>query len=485
MNKTINIIDEEIFNQIELFSADPTLKDRLSKLANRQGSFEFTHFGKIDVNIHKLLNLIKATDELCPPRSGHLGNWEDIMNGRSGAMDFNQAICSNGFGYPLIFGFNQTETKDLGLGDYVYLPGSLVHEGNRTLLPLYSWDGKEWARRDRDQPLFVPFILTKMNRKLVPLSSFHWSRMTSEYEIKFYLEASLIYENWSTVSAMLHEVMKAAGDQNNQSRAFSNIISHVSSSGGEIERATVTKKGNTYQIGDSTFGSLTDLIDASMIPFKALADPELFFDTPLAIPKKIPVLSTLIVGIFTAIFDKPQIPIPLNIHFHWGARAMAGYPPYHNGYYSEKSTIRSMRSLCYTLIKTFPEVDPLYLALLPASIFMLCPTKRHERDQVYLDELFSIIIKNTKRCIHTNDEQMMLQIEDITRIWLLKYRTKLSPYFVNRFERRRGVVNSSNDSTGSHTLIAQSFGQLSTRQASCIVGSLHKIVPQLSHVIRS
>lgn len=94
-------------------------------LTERGGVFAPVHLGTRDVRVGTLLDAVHAEPGLLPPRSGHLGNWEDIALGRSGPMDFNTAVCGGGHGFPLIYGFTQTEAEETG-GDDVYLPGSLV-----------------------------------------------------------------------------------------------------------------------------------------------------------------------------------------------------------------------------------------------------------------------------------------------------------------------------------------------------------------------
>src|SRR5688572_21896525 len=79
-------------------------------LAARRCSYDSIHFGLHHVPIGSLITLIQDEPFLRPPRTAHIGNWEDIAKGRAGAMDFNKVICKWNLGYPLIYPFTKTET---------------------------------------------------------------------------------------------------------------------------------------------------------------------------------------------------------------------------------------------------------------------------------------------------------------------------------------------------------------------------------------
>ena len=125
-----------------------------------------------------LLDLIGTDAALCPPRTGHIGNWGNIGLGRAGAMDFNKAICAPGYGYPLLYCFTQTEVEAPRQGDWGYLPGSLVDGDARTPLRLHAWDGTEFAALHAHAlPRFTPFVQAELDGGLTPLTEVHARRL--------------------------------------------------------------------------------------------------------------------------------------------------------------------------------------------------------------------------------------------------------------------------------------------------------------------
>ncbi|MEU6942581.1 DUF6025 family protein, partial [Streptomyces rubiginosohelvolus] len=131
-------------------------------LASGTKTFVPVHVGTHDLPVGTLLDALAKDPSLLPPRTGHLGNWEDIAAGRAGPMDFNTAVCGDGHGYPLIYGFTRTEADTAG-GDEAYQPGCLIDQGKRHVLPLHTWDGSRFVRRDRSAPLFCPLVQAEVD----------------------------------------------------------------------------------------------------------------------------------------------------------------------------------------------------------------------------------------------------------------------------------------------------------------------------------
>jgi len=165
---------------------------------------------------------------------------------------------------------------------------------------------------------------------------------------------------------------------------------------------------------------------------------------------------------------------PFNPHFHWGARDMAGYPPYRNGYIAEKSTTKSYRTLCQSIIDAFDEVDPMLLILLPAVIFALCPTNQHPHDAEALTELF----KQVQQLEPSSDQTTYQQtISQQVAGWLERQRTILSTYWIHRFAPRQGILHTQT-LVSSRPVEPIGFRELSFRQACMIVGALiHWLAP--------
>jgi hypothetical protein len=454
--------------------------DMLDELARRACAFDWVHLGRTDLEIGQLLSVIESDARLLPPRSGHMGNWEDIAHGRAGAMDFNRAIAGRGLGYALIYCFNQTEDAALQSGDWVYLPGSLVDQSRRTELSLFTWDGARFARRTREQPLFTPFVLSDVEGELVPITRIHWSRMRRFEAFRFRLEAAVIHEHESLVRAILHTLLEEAATQKNARRAFQDLLSHQVSLDGRMWRDSIERHGAGYQMGEARYASTAELVDATLLPFLAATDPEAFFTRIAELPRCMPIMSNLLVGMLSGMLgthypgcaiDRATMTQPFNPHVHWGARDMAGYPPRRKGYFAEKSTIRSARQICQTIVDRFESVDPLFMVLLPAAIFMLCPTSAHPRDAERMAELIASVRRATSEPTG-RPEQVMERTDQVVRQWLAGARDTLSDYFLERFHARRGVLHAGALPADSAPVEPEGFRALTLRQACMMVGAL-------------
>jgi hypothetical protein len=454
--------------------------DRLDELARRTCAFDWVHMGQTDLEIGRLLSIIESDARLLPPRSGHMGNWDDIAHGRAGAMDFNRAIAGRGLGYALIYCFNQTEDATLQSGDWVYLPGSLLDQSRRTALPLFTWDGARFVQRTREQPLFTPFVLSEVEGRLVPITRIHWRRMQRFDAFRFRLEAAVILEHEPLVRAILHTLLEEAATQRNARRAFQDLLSHQVSLDGRMGRDTVERHGVGYRMGDACYASTAELVDATLLPFLAAADPEVFFARIAELPRCMPIMSNLLVGMLSGMLgthypgcaiDRATMTRPFNPHVHWGARDMAGYPPRRKGYFAEKSTIRSARQICQTIVDRFESVDPLLVILLPAAIFMLCPTSAHPRDAEQVAELIASVRRATGEP-DDRPERMMERTDQMVRKWLADARDTLSDYFLERFHTRRGVLHAGALPADSEPVEPEGFRALTLRQACMMVGAL-------------
>jgi Family of unknown function (DUF6025) len=453
----------------------------LDSLANRQSAYSYVHVGTQPLPIGRLREVLHQEADLAPPRTGHLGNWEDIALGRAGAMDFNQAICASGVGYPLITCFTQTEADDgvARSGDWVYLPGSIVERGKREILPLFTWDGSGFAQRSRERPLFCPFVQTEHDGARLPLIELHWQRMQAIEGFQFRHEAQAIVDHQEIVRPMLALLLEEATHQENQRRALSDLISHAVAPDGTVNRAEIARDGNGYWLGDCFYASTDALVEHALIPFRAVTEPRRFFEDVGQLPARVPVLSHLVIGILSAILtthypdlqDRTAVTRPFNPHFHWGARDMAGFPPRRNGYFVERSTTRSLRRMCAALLAHFPEVDPVCIVLLPAAAFMLCPSSAHPLDAELLNCLFARL--------GTDDgslpaDRLQQAIEGITTSWLEHNADALSPYFVNRFWPRRGVMHVGDLPASGAPIVPHGFDELTFRQACMVVGALYE-----------
>ena len=440
---------------------------RIDALTDRRIPYDCVHLGMQDVRIGALIELITKTPGLLPPRSGHIGNWEPIAQGRAGAMDFNKAICAGSLGYPMIYAFTQTEAEvaDRRFGDWVYLPGSLIRNGVRHELRLHTFDGQTFVPRSRETARFCPFVQAEVDGGLVPLVELHGECLRRLPGFRFDLEARLIVENAHRVRVMLKALLEEASRRDNPRRAFQDLISHAATTAGVVTRCDTRRSGQGYFVDDQFFASTEELVEALLVPFFAVTDPRRVLSKIGALPPLVPVMSALLVGIFSAIFgaDYPDGGMPhgpFTAHFHWSARDMGGYPPWRNGYFIEKSTAKSLSRICQTLVETCGEA-PLLMLLLPAAVFMLCPASAHPMDV----ELVGQLVSDTSVAAFET-------VEELTRKWLATNATALSPYFLSRFRAGSGVLPQADIPPASDPIEPQGFRSLSFKHACMIVGTL-------------
>ncbi|MFC7264920.1 DUF6025 family protein [Streptomyces lutosisoli] len=453
-------------------------------LTERGGVFAPVHLGTRDVRVGTLLDAVHAEPGLLPPRSGHLGNWEDIALGRSGPMDFNTAVCGGGHGFPLIYGFTQTEAEEAG-GDDVYLPGSLVEGGRRRPLPLHTWDGRAFVRRDRSRPLFCPLVRADVDGELTPLVEVHWRRMRALTGYRFELEATRLLAHAPLVTDMLCVLLAEAGRKENPRRAFTELISHAARLDGRVGRCELRPDGTGYLLDGHRFGSARELAEAALLPLRALTEPRWFFDTLSALPPVLPVMSHLLTTVLSALFgvDYPDVrqraDVPeqvtalsrapgltddgFRVHLHWGARAMAGCPPRRGGYFGRKSTARAMRGITGPLVRDFAEAHPLCFVLLPAPVFMLCPPGTSAGDAEVLAGLF-------KTTLSAPGDQAY----ETALGWLAGHRDALSAYVLDRFRDGSGVPHDGASREPAVPVEPDGFRELTLRQASALVAAFEE-----------
>lgn len=440
------------------------------ELAAGAKSFVPVHAGTHDLRIGTLLDLLDRHEELLPPRTGHLGNWEDIALGRSGPMDFNTAICGSGYGYPLIYGFTRTEADTEG-GDETYQPGSLIDQGRRRTLPLYTWDGQGFARRDRSRPLFCPLTQTEVDGELVPLVEVHWRRMLAIPGYPFKQWATTLVDNGPLVVDMLTLLIDQADPTARKGTRLQELIRQSVRLDGEVGRCEVVRDGAGFVIDGHRFPSARALAEAVLLTVRALAEPRWFFGQIRELPPVLPVMSLQLSTVLWGLLDThhPDRPAgsapesPFVTHLHWGARAMAGCPPRRGGYLVRKSTVRSLRAITAPLVEHFDEANPLAFVLLPAQAFMLCPSSTSPGDPELLAGLFKDVLAGGPDRAY-----------DTSLGWLSSHGERLSDYLRGRFKADSGVRVGGTPRDPGVPVEPQGFRDLTFRQACSVVAAFEE-----------
>ena len=457
----------------------------LADLAAGRRSFDWLHLGLSDTPVGQVLDALTAHPQWRSPRTGHLGNWEDIARGRSGMIDYNKAICAErDLGYPLIYSFTQTETEDLTGGDWIYLPGSIVENGERQALDLYSWDGTQYAPRSRETAWLCPFMMTKVDGELVSLTELHLTRMRKLPGFDFQLTAQALLDHEDRLRDILVKLIEDARTRPNPERALVNVLGRVVGIDGSSERGAVSFDGQGYRVKDDFYGTTDALVEVALLPLIAAAQPQRFFADVGTHPLFFPLLSNNLITVLRALLDthfpggvagRAGLGDPCNVHPEWGAVGMAGYPPRQRGHFAEKTKAKEARQLAERIAQHCPDLEPSLFVLLPASIFTICPSDAHPGDEAVVGRLLRSVLEGTNPK-EPEPARLAEQVEALARQWWPRARTELSGYYLNRFGTRRSVLNDGELPEFSSTVEPDGFRELSMRQACMVVGALTEAV---------
>jgi hypothetical protein len=235
-------------------------------------------------------------------------------------------------------------------------------------------------------------------------------------------------------------------------------------------------------VGGDFYPDVDSLVEAALVPVRAASRPESFFAETGGLPWEVPLASNLLMEALTAILEVhypmggggPETRTPCNVHLHWGAIGMAGYPPRRKGYFSGQ--VKHLRKLCRVLVDELPEIDPIYFVLLPASPFMLLPSSAHPDDAESLEALLARVHAETGGLL--NSHRLGPTIDAAVREWLGGEGERLSSYFLHRFSARRSVYNEVDLPETGGPLEPRGFRALALRQAAMIIGSIKQAVAE-------
>ncbi|WP_193370944.1 DUF6025 family protein [Pelagibius marinus] len=474
-------------------SAAAKLSSRqLERFDNRELAFDWVHMGGSRTKIKTLFEVLSAAEKLTVPRSGHLGNWGEIARGRSGALDFNNAICgSKKLGYPLLVDFNQTEDSELEKGDWAYLPGSAVSHGKRRELSLLTWNGAEFSERDRRLPYFVPFVMTRDDDEPLPLVEYHRRRLRQLMGYDFHFQSATLLKQEDLLRRTLVALIEDAilrRDQNALLRVFDRIITLD----GRVHRNAIHLTGQRVILDETEYDTVAAFVDAALIPFKLAANPQLLAEEIRNLPPAVPLVSGPLMISLMAVMnthygdssvERESMTKPFNPHFHWGARAIAGFPPRKRGYFRRSASI--VRRIQESMIQQVDQLDPVFLILLPSAIFMLWPSSAYPRDGELVNDLVATILSGTAD-MQGDSEQLLQKIEGLVGNWVDSTGADLSNYFLSRFTDLGRPIRVMDFPEFSEPLEPEQFGELTLQQASMLVGALHeKLAHQAARILGS
>lgn len=444
-------------------------------------SFAWVNLANKPLKLSKLFEFIKYNPYVVPPRTGHVGNWNDIIDGYISYRNDNTIICSQEkTGYPLIFDLTQTEDMLMKTGDLTYLPGSVIDQGNRRLLTYFTWDGNNFIERSRENSLFVPFVLTKVNDTLIPIIKVHQDRYKKYEHINFIMFSSVILKKREFIKKILNAVIDDIIKEDKQEHELKFIINRVVTLDGQVFYNNVRINDNCFYVGETKYDNVSSLVDAILYPYMAAANPDEFFSNIKNMPNCMPLLSNHFSVILTSIlythlpnnWDNSKSILAsynCNTHIQWGGIEMAGYPPRDLGYFHRE--VRYVRTIHRRILKLFDNIEPIYFILLPSSIFLLWPNDYHPKDLVLIEELIYMI--NIEESLSgLSHKALYNKINDKVNNWIKKVENQLSDLFKNRFISNKPSIYSNYKVKKNIFLEPKGFSDLTIQQASMLVSSL-------------
>lgn len=476
-----NFNNSDILNELGLIE-DYNEQLKSFKKMKTVFSFAWVNLANKSLKIKKLFDFIKNNNYVFPPRTGHIGNWNDIIDGYINYRNDNTIICSQEkIGYPLIFDLTQTEDIAMQKGDLTYLPGSIINKGSREILQCFTWKGNCFEESFRENPLFVPFVLTKIDNKFVPLIKVHRDRYEKYNDINFIMFSDVVYKYKKFIKKILIGLIEDIMKEENPEHELKFIIDRVVKVNGEVIRDTLRVDNNYYYVGEEKYDDISSLVDTIIYPYMAVAESERFFSNIKDIPNYMPLLSNHISVILTCILythmpdylknnDKINTLYKCNVHMQWGGIAMAGYPPRELGYFHRE--IRYVRTIYRRILKLFNELSPIYFILLPSSIFLLWPNDCNPNDVTLIGKLICEVNKEEELLSHLSKKELYKEINKIVDKWIKKVNGELSELFKNRFMSSKPEIFSEDRVVKNVFLKPKGFDDLTIQQASMIVSSL-------------
>lgn len=425
------------------------------------------HLGQSDQSLSEVLAAVAAHPGSAV-RSGHVGNWDEIWRGRVGLVDYNRYICRDlGLGVPVIHAHTFTETADLGDGDTIYLPAGRIRRRAYERMPLFVKRDDELAEVGPGDSVCCAFALIGTDGGVVPLVQ---ARST---ELAHFSGATTIPTALCRDEILLRRALRAlvdhaldVSDGLDLDQVFGSSVSHQGARG-----AAPRPSGAGFDVNGTSYRDRDELVAAAVLALRyGTDDPGGVHEDPQPSDRYLPLLGATTVLTLVAYLDCHAS--GSDLHAHWGAISMSGYPPISGGYFGRRATRRTLRKLGEAL-GTLDDIDPtMRFALLPAPVLSLLPPAEFSTDCTLVDDLVTTVLEKTEPP-KADPSGAVTEIRDVVRRWLRDHQQRLSPYYLNRFGLARSVFNGTAEvpSDGAPHDPAQ-LGALTMRQASILLGSL-------------
>lgn len=434
---------------------------------NARPAVRVNHLGSSDRTVREVFDAVSALPTPAV-RSGHVGNWREIWRGQVGLVDYNRYICRDlRLGVPLLHAHTFTENRDFSTGDTIYLPGARITGEVYERLPLFIKDGTDFHPVPEHDSVCCAFTYVHEGGRMTPLLS---ARADEIREIPGAMTIpTLLTQDEDLLRRTLRALLDAALDDDNGLTLEQLLGSSVSRQGqrGSAPRAV----SGGFDAEGTWYESPRTLVDAAVQALRyGSADHDGIHDHEQRSGEYLPLLGATALLVLTAYHDCYRS--GSDVHTHWGAISMSGYPPLSQGYFARRATRKTARSIGEAL-RSLPEFRfDLRFALLPAPVLSLLAPAEFETDRELVEGLLDTVISTTEP--PTSDPNPASEhISRIVRNWLQENRENLSDYYLNRFGLARSVFNGTDGIPQDGTPAALSrLNDLTMRQASMVLGAL-------------
>lgn len=448
-----------------------------SSLRSKTWSFQWLNVGAQETLASVMLGTIQETDWLMPPRTAHIGSvWPNILAGGGADLMLNHAVISEKSGYGLIFDLNQLPDNEGTRGDTLYHPEKRWVGDRYEDLPVFTWNGKDFQARNREEPLFTPMVMTQVDGKMIPIVQLHRQDMLNAHSgFKFVSQEIVSHPNTRDIMASLVKQASQGDSVIEINQTLSDIFDrHVTSDGIVHSKGVSQLVNGHYQVGSTEYGSVDELVSAALNVFELAADPENLFQIG-KYPECLPLVSKETLVTLMALLDTDKsnrIPMAddVNIHVHFGALSMAGLPnTQYSGYFSgSASQVNRVTSIARSGLKeNGTPVPPVYMALVPAAIYLTYPSAE---DIQAVNELMSNIQDETAN-LRNRPNVVKQKIDNLVSSWTAKFASLLSPAFVSRFSRYDSTLTTKRPESP-QLIQPDVFPQMTFLQLGLIVGAL-------------
>jgi Family of unknown function (DUF6025) len=459
-----------------------TLAAALARLHLGQRAFDWVHLGKSDLPIGRLIELLQTTPGMAPPRTGHLGDWSDIAAGRSGLLDYNKVICGDlAAGAALLIDTTSVETSTLDDGDRIYLPGSTVTRGRRRLLELFARTADGLSRLERNKTWFLPFTLTRVDGQVRLLSDLHRARNARLTLATDHVTARLLYDR-ARLEALLRMTLTAAATAPRRETMLRWLFASVVGTDADRRQATLGyHDDHSFALGGERL-TLDELIARALLPALVMNDPatkeEHLRGRRAAV--QVPVMSNLLVTLLLVLLGAhldPRRPdllrrAPVDVHLHWGAVGMAGFPPAKRGYFESGEYPRRLRPFFDAAVNGGHGVSPTLFVVAPAVIFSLLPRAGNPGEARLVRELFGRVLDSRARQGH---QDRAASVERTVKDWLARVHPHLSAFYLRQFNGVRSLLAAAPPPKTAAPVVCEEFLALTCQEATMIVGALQEV----------